>query len=90
MQILAGTIDTEGMALTKTFIATYKPTFPVGEGEILRFQSFAGWSPMVRTFVPFIFFIDKKGNVREQHMGGEDFFNAEAANYRKTLDKLVA
>ncbi len=89
--MLAGTIDTEGMSPTKAFVAKYAPSFPVGEGELIKFQTFGGWSPMQRTFVPFIFFIDKKGNIREQHMGDDQlFFSAEAANYRKTLNKLIA
>lgn len=89
--MLAGTIDTEGMVPTKAFIARYSPAFPVGEGELIKFQTFGQWSPMVRTFVPFIFFIDKKGVIRAQYMGSDTgFFGSEAANIRQMLDKLVA
>jgi hypothetical protein len=91
VQILAGTIDTEGMPSTKKFIAQFGPNFPIGEGELFKFQAFGGWSPMMRTFVPFIFFIDRKGIIREQHMGSDQaFFSAEAANIRVALDKLLA
>ena len=91
VQVLAGTIDTEGMPLTKSFIAKFGPNFPIGEGELIKFQTFGGWSPMMRTFVPFMFFIDKKGVIREQYMGSDQvFFSAEAANIRKALDKLLA
>jgi hypothetical protein len=91
VQILAGTIDTEGMPKTKQFISQYRPTFPIGEGELMKFQNFAQWSPMMRTFVPFMFFIDRKGVVREQYMGSDQaFFASEAANIRKALDKLLA
>ena len=91
MQIIAGTIDTEGMAPTRAFIARYSPAFPVGEGEILKFQAFGQWSPMVRTFVPYLFFIDKKGMIRAQYMGSDTaFFGSERANIREMLDKLVA
>ena len=89
--MLAGTIDTEGMVPTKAFIARYSPNFPVGEGELIKFQAFGQWSPMVRTFVPFLFFIDKKGVIRAQYMGSDTgFFGSEAANIRQMLDKLVA
>jgi len=91
VQILAGTIDTEGMPPTRKFIAQYNPNFPIGEGELMKFQAFGQWSPMMRTFVPFMFFIDKKGVIREQYMGSDQvFFSAEAANIRRALDKLIA
>lgn len=91
VQILAGTIDTDGMPVTKKFIAQYRPNFPIGESELMKMQTFGQWSPMQRTFVPFMFFIDKKGVIREQHMGSDQaFFSAEAANIRKTLDMLLS
>lgn len=91
VQILAGTIDTEGMPVTKKFIGDYRPNFPIGESELMKMQTFGQYSPMQRTFVPFMFFIDKKGVIRQQHMGSDQaFFSAEADNIRRTLDKLLA
>ena len=58
---------------------------------MLKFQAFAQWSPMMRTFVPYIFFIDKKGMIRAQYMGSDTaFFGSERTNIREMLDKLVA
>ena len=90
MQIIGGTIDTEGMANTKAFIAKYPPAFPMGEGEMMRFQTFAQWSPMMRTCVPYLFFIDRKGMIRAQYMGSDPFYQSEAPNIRKMLDTLVS
>ena len=90
MQFIGGTVDTEGMVPTKSFIARYSPTFPIGESEHLTMMKFGGWSPMQRTFVPFMFFIDRKGMIRAQYMGSDSFFQNEAANVRKMLDSLIA
>jgi hypothetical protein len=78
------------MTPTKAFIARYSPTFPIGESEHLTMLKFGGWSPMERTFVPFMFFIDRKGIIRAQYMGSDSFFHNESANIRKMLDTLVA
>jgi hypothetical protein len=78
------------MVPTKSFIARYSPTFPIGESEHLTMMKFGGWSPMQRTFVPFMFFIDRKGMIRAQYMGSDAFFQNEAANVRKMLDSLIA
>lgn len=90
VQIIGGTIDTEGMVPTKAFIARYSPAFPVGESDNLKMMQFAQWSPMTRTFVPYMFFIDRKGQIRAQYMGSDAFFREEPANIRKMLDSLVA
>jgi hypothetical protein len=89
VQVIGGTIDTEGMPVTKAFIARYSPAFPVGESEYNTMMRFAGYSPMVRTFVPFLFFIDRKGVIRAQYMGSDPFFREETPNIRKMLDSLV-
>ena len=90
MQIIGGTIDTEGMVPTKAFIARYSPAFPVGESDNMKMMQFAQWSPMTRTFVPYMFFIDRKGQIRAQYMGSDAFFQEEPANIRKMLNSLLA
>jgi peroxiredoxin len=90
VQVLAGTLDTEGEIPTKAFIAQYKPTFPVGVSDNLKIMQFAEWSPMQRSFVPYMFFIDKKGQIRAQYMGNDPFYQNESANIHKMLDQLIA
>ncbi len=89
MQFIGGTIDTEGMIPAKAFIARYNPSFPVGESDNMKLMQFAQWSPMTRTFVPYMFFVDRKGQIRAQYMGSDPFFRDEAPNIRKMLDELV-
>lgn len=90
VQILAGTLDTEGEIPTKAFIAQYKPTFPVGVSDNIKIMKFADWSPMQRSYVPYMFFIDKKGQIRAQYMGNDPFYKDEALNIRKMLNQLIA
>lgn len=90
VQVLAGTLDTEGEVPTKAFIAQYKPTFPVGVSDNIKIMKFADWSPMTRSYVPYMFFIDKKGQIRAQFMGNDAFYQDEALNIRKLLNQLIA
>jgi peroxiredoxin len=90
VQVLAGTLDTEGEIPTKAFIAQYKPTFPVGVSDNIKIMKFADWSPMTRSYVPYMFFIDKKGQIRAQYMGNDPFYQDEALNIRKMLNQLIA
>ena len=39
--------------------------------------------------VPIYVFIDKKGTIREQHMGGEPFFQSEDKNTRAVIESLL-
>jgi hypothetical protein len=46
--------------------------------------------PMDHPFrLPLLQFIDRKGMIRAQFTGEDSFFNDEAANMRKTLERLL-
>ncbi len=49
-------------------------------------------SPMVRSYVPFILFIDRNGVIRGEYTGNDPFFSDESAldkNIRAEIMKLL-
>lgn len=99
MQVLAATIDgvmsKEGNPIpnplvTQPFIERFGLMYPVGSVDLTKLNEFGQYSPMVRTYVPFLFFIDRQGVIRAQYQGSDAFFKDETNNFRLTLDGLIA
>jgi hypothetical protein len=67
--VLAGALNTD--ANLPLFIRQYQPTFPVGMASQMGAVQYMQINPMVRTFVPYVAFIDRKGIIRTQFTGGE-------------------
>ena len=75
------------------FIATYKPTFPVGLVDMRFAMQYTQLAPGERPLVPIMFFIDAKGIIRAQYLGGDPFFQPESemgARIRDEIKKLLA
>ena len=76
------------------FIQQYRPPFPVGIADNQAAMSYMELSPMVRTYVPFMMFIDRTGVIRAQFTGSEPpgFFLADKmdANIREQAMKLFS
>lgn len=74
------------------FIRQFNPPFPVGTADHLPAINYMQISPMVRSYVPYMLFIDRKGIIREQHTGGDaDYFNDQMGqHFREDALKLLA
>ncbi len=73
----------------------FKPTFPVGQYDNAKAIEFMQLSPVVRSFVPFMIFIDRAGVIRAQHTGSEQEYFSEdfikqSVNIRADIEKLLA
>ncbi len=82
-EVLEGTLNPE--ADIPAFIRQFRPTFPVGKADQLPAMEFMQISPVVRTFVPYIAFIDRKGVIRDQLTGGD----LSDATQEKTLGDIA-
>jgi thiol-disulfide isomerase/thioredoxin len=63
--------------------------FPVGwstQESALEFMK----HPDPRFYVPMMAFVDKKGFIRSQYIGDNDFFREQDKNIRAELDKVLA
>ena len=74
------------------FINQFNVPFPVGTADNTAALGYMQMSPMVRSFVPFMLLIDRKGEIRAQFTGGDrDFFNDQMDQHiREEVLKLLS
>lgn len=75
------------------FIQRFQTDFPVGVVDRMTAATFMQFSPMMRTYVPYMAFIDRKGEIRAQYSGSDDFLrdeNAQDKNIREEAEKLLS
>ena len=53
------------------FVQKFAPPFPVGTADNRAALDYMEMSPMVRSFVPFMLFIDRTGTIRAQYTGND-------------------
>jgi len=90
-QVLETAFNDMAAMLVPDFIARFKPAFPVGFNSRESVMEYLKLSPMFRTYVPLIVFVDRKGVIRAQHGGEEDFFKDAVVekNMRTVIEKLL-
>ena len=71
------------------FTNSYAKTFPVGVYPQEKAFAFLQHSVMSRVLMPQVAFVDRAGNVREQHGGSDAFFNDEEKSMRAVIEKLL-
>jgi hypothetical protein len=84
---LEGALNTE--ANLPLFMRQFQPPFPVGMANQMDALQFMEISPMIRTFVPYIAFIDRKGMIRAQFTGGDLTDETLEKVLRENAEKLV-
>lgn len=76
--------------LVPSYVQAYNLTFPVGFAKRETVVNYLEHPIMQQLFMPAIAVIDKKWNIRAQHLGSEDFFIEEEKNMRKLIETLLA
>ena len=73
------------------FISTYRVKFPMGLTTRSTWAEFGEFPITQNTYVPHMMFIDKAGNVAEDHPGKDrEFWMAQQTGIPATLDRLLA
>jgi hypothetical protein len=77
------------------FIRQFQPAYPIGVSDNAKVHEFMQIGMFVRSFVPFMVLIDRKGVIRYQHTGSEqDYFTEDfvkqTMNIREEVEKLLA
>ena len=73
-----------------TFAKNFGAKFPLALGTRSDCTRFAEISVMARFYVPYLFLVDRNGNIREEHEGGDRrFFGDQAKNIRATVEALL-
>jgi thiol-disulfide isomerase/thioredoxin len=89
-------LEIVGIALNPTakdnagaFVKQYGVAFPVGLGDRDHFVGFTGVTG--RFYYPYLLFVDKTGQVREEHDGADRAYFADLnASLGKSLDQLLS
>jgi thiol-disulfide isomerase/thioredoxin len=92
LQVIEGAILQPQPTDLSGFIRNFSPPFPVGSISYENAARFMGFDPTSRHYVPFLTFVDRKGNIRGQYDGKAAFNdeNNQAKNIRETVIKLLA
>jgi thiol-disulfide isomerase/thioredoxin len=90
-QVLQSAFNDMAGMLIPDFVNRFKPAFPVGYNNREAVMEYLQISPMFRTYVPLIVFVDRKGVIRAQHGGEENFFKEDQLekNLRGMIESLL-
>lgn len=76
--------------LVPEYIRSLALNYPVGFAQRDPVFGFLQLSPIVRTNVPLLVLVDRKGQIRAQYAGGDPFFSNEESNLRAALESLLS
>jgi thiol-disulfide isomerase/thioredoxin len=88
-QTLAVAFNAMALMLVPDFIKVTGATFPVGYDERDPVFNYLQRSITLRTYVPIMVFIDRKGMIRGQYMGDDPFMSDREKNIRGMIEKLL-
>lgn len=71
--MLEGAVNED--ANIQEFIQRFNPSFPVGKANAIGALEYMQLNPQVRTYVPYMVFIDRKGIIRSQYTGTDQIMN---------------
>ena len=71
------------------FAKMYNPGYPVGNVRHEAAAAYMHIDPNVRTYVPFLLFIDRKGIIQSSYTGGDEFLKDEAKMDEHIRTELV-
>ncbi len=89
LQTLAVAFNPMAIMLVPDFVKSTGVTFPVGYDERDPVFAYLQRSTTMRTYVPIMVFIDRKGVVRGQYLGDDPFFTDRDKSIRGMIEKLV-
>jgi peroxiredoxin len=89
-QPIAVAFNPMAVMLVPDFAKQLGLTFPVGYDARDPVFEYLQRSPMLRTFVPIMVFIDRNGTIRGQYLGDDKFFTAnQDKNIRTIVEQLL-
>ncbi|MEP6962321.1 MAG: TlpA disulfide reductase family protein [Acidobacteriota bacterium] len=90
LQVFAATVDAKAPQLLPAFIDRLHPIFPVGTLSQDTARRLTDFGIDDHPFVPMFLFVDKKGNVRFQYSGNDQFFKEEKANTKRLIEVTLS
>lgn len=89
-QPLGVAINDMAKMLIPEFQKNYGTSFPIGYSPRTPVNNFLEHPEMLQMYMPVLVFVDRKGTIRAQHMGTDDFFATnQEANIRAMVDTIL-
>jgi Redoxin len=90
-QVLASAIEQNARMTVPGFVRAFSTPFPVGYDDPNLAIDFLQHPPMLIPHMPLLAFVDRQGNVREQHEGDDTaYFDVQPEqNMRKSIERLL-
>jgi thiol-disulfide isomerase/thioredoxin len=91
VEILGLAVNPSAQTNLPAFVARYRVDFPVGLGTRMQWSAFGKFSVTKNAYVPHMLFVDKDGQVVEDHPGGDQaFWRDQATNIPVVFDRILA
>ena len=86
-----------GLSLNQTnhaglreFASRFGASFPLALSSRLEFSRISGVSVMTHIYYPYLLFLDREGNIQEEHQGSERaWFSELELNFRAAVGRLL-
>jgi hypothetical protein len=88
-QVVAVAADDNAAKMVGPLTRVRQPGFPLGYLDQNTTMQLCDFKRDDHPFVPMYLFVDKKGTVRFQYSGKDDFFKAEEKNTRILIEGLL-
>ncbi len=90
LQVVESAIEANAENAVIAFSKQFQTPYPVGFNGIMDAMNFMQHPTMQSPHMPLLAFIDRKGMIRAQHEGNEDFFgDQQEQNLRKEIEALL-
>ena len=90
-EILALAVNPKAAMNLKKFAADYNVKFPIGLSTSMQWKVFAKLPAMARSYVPHLLFVDRDGNIVEDHPGQDrEFWTNQEQLIKSIIERLLA
>ena len=91
LEVVGFALNETGPSGLRAFAANYGASYPMAVSSRAEFSRISKLSMMARFYYPYLLFIDRNGNVQEEHQGAETaWFENLGPNFRSIVTKLLA
>jgi peroxiredoxin len=90
LQVVESAIESNAENSVGEFAKRFETPYPVGFNSVMEALNFMQHPTMQTPHMPLLAFLDRKGMIRAQHEGNEDFFgDQQEQNLRKEIEALL-
>jgi len=89
LQIFGAFFNENAAQLIPDFVNKYKPDFPVGYVARDQVDEYLQHPVLKPTYVPVLVFVDRNGQIREQHENDNFLTGDQAVNIRNVVESLL-